>query len=179
MPAVRIASSTRVSHRGHPARVLRLVLLGLLTFRERAFLVLVALVLLTFGEIALFSVLLGFLLLPFRVRTRSTLVGLRLLTLGEVAAVVLLLRHVALLGRVRRNGGRSSGSVTPPSRTCASRPSSRARTPCRARRRPCWAAIPCPCPSWLGGPRPPSRTRRPVRRRTPHRARWSPQRSGG
>ena len=44
-----------------------------------AILVVVLLGLLTLGEIALFSVLLGFLLLTFRVRTRSTLVGLRLL----------------------------------------------------------------------------------------------------
>src|SRR6266513_4411426 len=86
--------------------VLVLLLFGL-SFGERAFLVLVLLGLLTFGEVAVFSVprVVVFLLLAFRVRARLALVGLLLLTLGEVAVVVLLLRHAALLGRVRRNGG--------------------------------------------------------------------------
>src|SRR5512133_1757815 len=98
MPAVRHTSSTRVSHRGHPARVLRLVLLGLLTFGERAFLVLVVLGLLALGEVAVLTAAgVLFLFLTFGERAFLVLVILGLLALGEVA--VLPVFHGVLLHR--------------------------------------------------------------------------------
>src|SRR5437667_2790074 len=103
MPAVRIASSTRVSHRVHPATALVLVLL-FLTLRERALFVLVLLGFLAFGEVAVLTAA-GVLLLFLSLSERAffLLVLLGFLAFGEVA--VLLVFHGVLLHPGSQEGG--------------------------------------------------------------------------